>query len=64
MSDFSPRKEQPPRPRRTCVVQSCYVPWKGFFDLIGQCDEYVIFDSVQYVKRHWHNRNRTKRERP
>jgi hypothetical protein len=60
MSDFSPRKEQPPKPRRVCVVQSCYVPWKGFFDLIGQCDEYVIFDSVQYVKRHWHNRNRIK----
>src|SRR3954447_257085 len=60
MSDFSPRKEQPRKPRRICVVQSCYVPWKGFFDLIGQCDEYVIFDSVQYVKRHWHNRNRIK----
>jgi hypothetical protein len=40
------------------IIQSCYVPWKGFFDLIGRCDEYVIFDSVQYVKRHWHNRNR------
>src|SRR3954454_14624933 len=60
MSDFSPRKEQPPKPRRTCVVQSCYVPWKGFFDLIGRCDEYVVYDSVQYVKRHWHNRNRIK----
>jgi WbqC-like protein family len=45
---------------RICIIQSCYVPWKGFFDLIGQCDEYVMFDSVQYVKRHWHNRNRVK----
>jgi hypothetical protein len=36
------------------------VPWKGFFDLIGRCDEYVIFDSVQYARRHWHNRNRIK----
>jgi hypothetical protein len=52
--------EYPPKPRRISIVQSCYVPWKGFFDLIGQCDEYVIFDSVQYVKRHWHNRNRIK----
>jgi hypothetical protein len=52
--------EHPPKPRRISIVQSCYVPWKGFFDLIGQCDEYVIFDSVQYVKRHWHNRNRIK----
>jgi hypothetical protein len=33
------------------------VPWRGFFDLIGRCDEYVIFDHVQYVRRHWHNRN-------
>lgn len=45
---------------RIAIIQSCYVPWKGFFDLIGRCDEYVIFDSAQYVKRHWHNRNRIK----
>jgi hypothetical protein len=45
---------------RVCIIQSCYIPWKGFFDLIGRCDEYVIFDGVQYVKRHWHNRNRIK----
>jgi len=45
---------------RIAIIQSCYVPWKGFFDLIGRCDEYVIFDSAQYVKHHWHNRNRIK----
>lgn len=45
---------------RICIVQSCYIPWKGFFDLIGRCDEYVIFDRAQYAKRHWHNRNRIK----
>lgn len=45
---------------RICIIQSCYIPWKGFFDLIGRCDEYVVFDSAQYVKRHWHNRNRIK----
>ncbi|TPQ36263.1 hypothetical protein C2U70_12985 [Bradyrhizobium guangdongense] len=45
---------------RISIIQSCYIPWKGFFDLIGQCDEYVIFDRMQYVKRHWHNRNRIK----
>ena len=49
--------------RRMAIVQSCYVPWKGFFDLVDRCDEYVIFDSVQYVKRHWHNRNRIKTAR-
>jgi WbqC-like protein family len=45
---------------RIAIIQSCYVPWKGFFDLIGRCDEYVIFDRTQFVKRHWHNRNRIK----
>src|SRR4051794_21282792 len=45
---------------RVAVIQSSYIPWKGFFDLIGRCDEYVIYDSMQYVKRHWHNRNRIK----
>lgn len=45
---------------RICIIQSCYIPWKGFFDLIGRCDEYVVYDSVQYAKRHWHNRNRIK----
>jgi hypothetical protein len=47
-------------PLRICIIQSCYIPWKGFFDLIGRCDEYVVYDRAQYVKRHWHNRNRIK----
>jgi hypothetical protein len=45
---------------RIAIIQSCYVPWRGFFDLIGRCDEYVIYDCAQFVKRHWHNRNRIK----
>lgn len=45
---------------RIAIIQSCYVPWRGFFDLIGRCDEYVIYDHAQFVKRHWHNRNRIK----
>jgi hypothetical protein len=36
-------------PVRIAVIQSCYIPWKGFFDLIGRCDGYVIHDRVQYV---------------
>ena len=45
---------------RIAIIQSCYVPWRGFFDLIGRCDVYVMYDQAQYVKRHWHNRNRIK----
>lgn len=46
--------------KRVAIIQSCYIPWKGFFDLIGRCDEYVVLDAVQFAKRHWHNRNRIK----
>jgi hypothetical protein len=45
---------------RVAIIQSCYVPWRGFFGLIGRCDLYVMFDQVQYARRHWHNRNRIK----
>jgi hypothetical protein len=45
---------------RIAIIQSCYIPWRGFFDLISRCDEYVIYDRAQFVKRHWHNRNRIK----
>jgi hypothetical protein len=47
---------------RICIIQSCYIPWKGFFDLIGRCDEYVVYDGAQFVKGHSHNRNQTKTE--
>lgn len=30
---------------------------EGLFDLIGRCDQYVMFDHVQFAKRRWHNRN-------
>ena len=46
------------RQMRVSIIQSCYVPWKGYFDLIGRCDLLVILDRAQFAKRHWHNRNR------
>ncbi|MBD3362743.1 hypothetical protein GF362_03420 [Candidatus Dojkabacteria bacterium] len=42
------------------IMQSNYVPWKGYFDMINMVDEFILFDSVQYVKRTWRNRNRIK----
>ena len=46
---------------RACIVQSFYAPWKGFFDMLGRCDVYVIYDTSNYSKGHWHNRNKIKR---
>ena len=46
------------KPTRTAaIVQSSYIPWKGYFDLIGCVDRFVFYDVVQYTKNDWRNRN-------
>jgi hypothetical protein len=47
--------------KRVAIVQSNYVPWRGYFDLIDSVDEFVLLDDAQYTKRDWRNRNRIKR---
>jgi hypothetical protein len=47
-------------PRTLAAVQSSYIPWKGYFDLIRRSDEFILFDDVQFTKRDWRNRNRIK----
>jgi WbqC-like protein family len=42
------------------ILQSNYIPWQGYFDLIRSVDEFVILDSVQFTKNDWRNRNRIK----
>jgi WbqC-like protein family len=42
------------------ILQSNYIPWKGYFDLIARVDEFVLYDDVQYTRRDWRNRNRIK----
>jgi len=42
------------------VLQSNYMPWKGYFDLIHDADLFVFYDDVQYTKNDWRNRNRIK----
>lgn len=46
--------------KKLALVQSNYIPWKGYFDLINLVDEFVLFDDVQYTRRDWRNRNRIK----
>jgi WbqC-like protein len=46
--------------KRLAIMQSNYIPWKGYFDLIGRVDEFVLLDDVQYTKADWRNRNRIK----
>lgn len=46
--------------KRVAIVQSSYIPWKGYFDLIRAADEFVLYDDVQFTRRDWRNRNRIK----
>lgn len=46
--------------KKVAIVQSCYIPWKGYFDLIAQVDEFIFLDDAQYTRRDWRNRNRIK----
>lgn len=39
------------------ILQSNYIPWKGYFDMIASVDEFIILDEVQYTKNDWRNRN-------
>jgi hypothetical protein len=48
------------RGKRLAIVQSNYIPWKGYFDLIASVDEFVLYDDVQFTRRDWRNRNRIK----
>src|SRR6476661_873475 len=45
---------------RVAVLQSNYIPWKGYFDIIHDVDIFVFYDDVQYTKNDWRNRNRIK----
>lgn len=40
------------------ILQSNYLPWRGYFDIIAAVDEFLIFDEVQFTRRDWRNRNR------
>jgi hypothetical protein len=43
--------------KRVAIIQSNYIPWKGYFNIIKCSDEFVILDDVQYTRRDWRNRN-------
>ncbi len=43
--------------KKVAILQSNYIPWKGYFDLIASVDEFIIYDEVQYTKNDWRNRN-------
>jgi len=59
-STFSRVKAASTSMKTVAIVQSSYIPWKGYFELIARADEFILFDDVQYTKRDWRSRNRIK----
>jgi len=49
--------------KRVAVLQSNYIPWKGYFDILHDVDLFVFHDDLQYTKQDWRNRNRIKTPR-
>lgn len=46
--------------KRVAILQSNYIPWKGYFDIIAAVDEFILYDDMQYTRRDWRNRNQIK----
>lgn len=46
--------------KKIAILQSNYIPWKGYFDIIKMADVFVFYDEVQYTKNDWRNRNQIK----
>ena len=46
--------------KKVAILQSNYIPWKGYFDMINMVDEFILYDDCQFTKRDWRNRNKIK----
>jgi WbqC-like protein len=46
--------------KKIAILQSNYIPWKGYFDILKAVDMFVFYDDAQYTKNDWRNRNKIK----
>lgn len=46
--------------KKVAIIQSNYLPWKGYFDIIHDVDLFIFHDDLQYTKGDWRNRNKIK----
>jgi len=40
------------------IMQPYFFPYLGYFDLMNYADEWIVFDTAQYIRHGWVNRNR------
>ena len=39
------------------IMQPYFFPYLGYFSLIQACDKFIIFDTPQFIRRGWIERN-------
>lgn len=40
------------------IMQPYFFPYAGYFELIARTDRWIVFDTAQYIRHGWVNRNR------
>ena len=48
---------------RVGIIQSNYIPWRGYFEFMQKCDHFILLDDVQFTRRDWRNRNKIRTPR-
>ena len=43
---------------RVAIMQPYFLPYIGYFQLIANSDQFVIYDDIQFTKKGWIHRNR------
>ena len=43
---------------KVAIMQPYFLPYIGYFQLIGAVDLFILYDNVKYTKKGWINRNR------
>ncbi|MBZ8119744.1 WbqC family protein [Roseovarius sp. LXJ103] len=43
---------------QAAIMQPYFLPYLGYFQLIKAADVFVVYDTIQYTKKGWINRNR------
>jgi hypothetical protein len=43
---------------KVAIMQPYFLPYIGYWQLIGAVDAFVIYDNIKYTKKGWINRNR------
>jgi hypothetical protein len=44
--------------KRLAIMQPYFLPYMGYWQLINDVDEFIVYDTIKYTKKGWINRNR------